>query len=810
MTAQVPFRALISAGLLAGLVLSGSTIALTQTLAPPPAAADPSSASVKNAADSAATPAPSLAALRPAALPADVPVPSDPVEKAAFDVLDKHCARCHQAGLLTSRDKPAKNFGNVLKLDEIAADPHLVQAGNPDGSKLLQQLVNKEMPYDLYYEFDDSKPEVTAADIDALRAWIQATGSKEAAACAGRSFVKNPDVVETIATDLAKREPVRARGTRYLLLTNLYNSCASDEALKVYRQGAVKLLNGLSRQPNVIRLETIDAKQTILAFNLADLGWEDQDWNTVLALYPYAARPKTAAFAQAAAITGSPLPYVRADWFAFAASQPPLYDALLRLPGTFGELARTLGVDVEANIRDFIAQRSGFQKSGVSQNNRLIERHPLPEGYFWTSYDFAGNRDRQSLFRYPLGPGGEAGFRHDGGETLFSLPNGFQAYYLNTARGERLAKGPTQIVRDPTRRDLMVTNGISCMGCHDQGLRKAKDEVRDLVLADASFGRRDKAQVAALYPESAKLDQVIEVDFQRFNAAMRQAGLDPALKLNGVEMTNALFRRYEEDLSLRRAAAEYGLELDGFTHNLAKAGSEAQALVRRLEQGVVPRDQFEALFARFVESATSSQPIKVAALSGAAGFQSIRTSLPSGTFELRLNADKTVYERGETAVFTVMSSRDCSLFVVNVSRDGTGTVIFPNSFQRDNGVKAGQTVTLGGPDAPFKFRLADVGTERVVAVCRVGDTNTRSAFGTTLDLNSKSFYAVPDFHRAFSRQIAVEAHKVRGEAASLDRAGRASAQFAKIATLNGETVAADVPASARQTIATTAIVLEVK
>ena len=99
----------------------------------------------------------------------------------------------------------------------------------------------------------------------------------------------------------------------------------------------------------------------------------------------------------------------------------------------------------------------------------------------WTSYDFAGNRGDQNLFAFPLGPGPN-GFRHDGGETMFSLPNGFQGYYLSSATGARLDKGPTTIVRDPSRKDFAVTNGVSCMGCHDQGLRKARDEVRDIVL----------------------------------------------------------------------------------------------------------------------------------------------------------------------------------------------------------------------------------------------------------------------------------------------------------------------------------------
>jgi len=64
--------------------------------------------------------------------------PSDPVARGAFEVLDRHCARCHQEGRLIERDRPAKNFGNVLKLNEIAANPHYVLPGNALGSKLFR------------------------------------------------------------------------------------------------------------------------------------------------------------------------------------------------------------------------------------------------------------------------------------------------------------------------------------------------------------------------------------------------------------------------------------------------------------------------------------------------------------------------------------------------------------------------------------------------------------------------------------------------------------------------------------------------
>ena len=57
----------------------------------------------------------------------------------------------------------------------------------------------------------------------------------------------------------------------------------------------------------------------------------------------------------------------------------------------------------------------------------------------------------RASYEHPLGPKGKNGFEHDGGESIFSLPNGFQAYYLNTADGKTLDKGPTNIVRDMSR-----------------------------------------------------------------------------------------------------------------------------------------------------------------------------------------------------------------------------------------------------------------------------------------------------------------------------------------------------------------------
>ncbi|WP_024573945.1 MULTISPECIES: DUF4384 domain-containing protein [unclassified Afipia] len=680
---------------------------------------------------------------------AAVAPPADPVAKAAFDVLDKHCARCHQNGKLVDRERPAKNFGNVLKLDEIAANPHYVLPGNPLGSKLFRQIVDKEMPYDIYYEGASHSPP-SESDLKALEGWIAALGTKAVASCETHKFVEPEDMVSLMVSDLDKQRPQRRATTRYLTLTHLTNICVDPEAMKVYQQGAVKFLNSLSRSSDVVKLETVDSEGSILRFNLLDLGWKAADWDNVIAVYPYGAVPDNEFSRTLASGAGTPMSYVRADWFVFTASQPPLYDVLLRLPNTFQQLAREQGIDVEGNIRNFVAQRAAFQRSGVSQNNRLIERHPSRSGFFWTSYDFAGNRDHQSLFSFPLGPSGPNAFHHDGGETIFSLPNGFQAYYLNTAKGDRLDKGPTAIVRDPSRKDFAVTNGISCMGCHDQGMRKAKDEVRELVLKGRAFPKDVRDAVEGLYPPHDKMDALIEDDAKRFADAMKRAGLDPTLKLNGIEMINALAKRYEDDLDLTLAASELGLKKSEFNEGVADVDQKFRPLVRRLAQGAVPRDQFEAAFHEIAPDLTD---LKVVAIRN--GRQPEQLARPIvNRDDLSLTSDQDSYRLGDTPVFTVVSPRDCFLTLTDIDERGEGTVLLPNTFQRDNFIRAGVPVRFPGTGAPFQFRMKDKGSETVTAVCA-----TQASGGDRIqhDFQKNQFTPVPNYTSALARSIAVEA-----------------------------------------------------
>lgn len=687
--------------------------------------------------------------------------PSDPVAKAAFDVLQKHCARCHQAGELSQKDldgvehkreNPASNFGNILNLEEIASNPHYVLPGNAKGSRLFSEIINEKMPYDWANgqgKFDPVSPD----ELKALEGWIDALKKS----CDPKQYVSHSDMIGMIAADIEKeRIAPRRKGLRYFTLTHLANACVDEKAMKVYRQAIIKLLNSLSRSPDVVRFQAIDPGETIIRVNLDELGWTEKDWDEVLKSYPYKMQPDTSFKNLLVSATGSKMPYVRADWFAYTAARPGMYEKLLKQPDDFNKLAKEEGVDIEANLKKFIAQRAGFQQSGVSRNNRLIERHPSKHGYFWTSYDFAGNKDKQNLYEHPLGPKGENAFKHDGGESIFSLPNGFQAYYLNTADGKSLKTGPTNIVQDKRAKDLAVTNGISCMGCHEFGMIKAKDEIRKIALdspGGKAFSKAELREIDALYPENEKMDKILDGDAKRFQDAMYRAGLDPNLNYNGLEMITALSQRYEQDVDLAVAAAELGMTKDEF-QRATSGGFKPELIqtVRRLQQNSLPRDQFEAKYRQLAELG-DEEPIeeeaKVASKDEPKVAEKNGVAKVKADVDFALTSDKDVYKLGETPIFTVVSSKDCFLTLTNIDEKDTLTVLLPNKFQQDNRIKAGVPVSFPGAKAPFIYKLGDKGRETVMAVC----SDKPEVDGIKHDFNKAPLTTVQNNTRSIGERI---------------------------------------------------------
>jgi formylglycine-generating enzyme required for sulfatase activity/mono/diheme cytochrome c family protein len=495
-------------------------------------------------------------------------------------VLARHCYRCH------GQDGKAVAGVFVLQRERLLARKKLVP-GNAARSRLVASMADGEMPP------PEEKSRPGAAEIDLVRRWVQAGAPDFAAPAPARAFLDDRAVLAAVEADLAKASPRDRRFLRYLTLTHLYNAGVSDDELENHRRGLSKLLNSLSWGREIVRPRPIDPARTAFRIDLRDFDWDAGTWQTILARYPYGLVSDGPAARRVQAFTGAALPHVRGDWFVFAASRPPLYHDVLGIPASDRELERRLEIDVAANIRRDRVARAGFNDSGVSRNNRLIERHRSRHGAYWKSYDFAGNDGRRNLFEHPLGPSGARVFEHDGGEIIFSLPNGLQGYMLVDAGGRRLDVAPVKVVstREPGRPE--VVNGVACMRCHSRGMIVKDDQVRRAVLAGGGFSAEEKDTVRALYPVKEEFDRLLREDAERFRRAVEKAG-------DGVEKTDTvalLAERFEEDLDLKRAAAELGLRPAELLRGLGKSARLGRALAPLRVGGAVKRDTFVGAFA---------------------------------------------------------------------------------------------------------------------------------------------------------------------------------------------------------------------
>ena len=220
------------------------------------------------------------------------------------------------------------------------------------------------------------------------------------------------------------------------------------------------------------------------------------------------------------------------------------------------------------------------------------------------SYDFAGNVGTQNIFTHPLD------FTHDGGEIIFNLPNGLQAYYLSTAEGKRLDEAPINIVSDAGARDPVVRNGLSCMGCHTEGMKAFDDQIRSVIEQNPN-PLYDRAQALRLYAEKSEMDTLIREDTERYRRALETAGGI----FGGSEPIQQLVKQFGGPLKADYAAAEVGMETDEFLKKIRENSDlrNSGLLVLSVEDGTFKRDawesQFEVLISALQLRSTKTQPI---------------------------------------------------------------------------------------------------------------------------------------------------------------------------------------------------------
>ncbi|HEY1187998.1 MAG TPA: c-type cytochrome domain-containing protein [Gemmata sp.] len=492
-------------------------------------------------------------------------------------VLKTHCYRCHgQNGSVEG------SVNYVTDLAKLVARKKVVP-NDPKGSRLFRRVDEGTMPP------PDEHPRPSAAEVAALKKWIEAgapAGSTEAA----RTAITQADVFAAVLADLETFDKRARRFQRYFTLTHLHNAGLSDEELQTYRNALAKLVNSLSWGSKIMTPVAVDASRTVLRIDLRWFVWDATIWNRILQEYPYGLLDDSVSARAVAVGTAAKQPLVRADWFVATASRAPLYYDVLQLPGNLADLEKLIRVDSAENIRQERVARVGFNGSGISRFNRVLERHDSAQGMYWRTYDFDEPQanlvdrvnggllpDRRNIFAFPLGPGGlaENPFQHAGGEAIFALPNGLHAFYLVNAVNTRLDKGPLNIVSDPRRPDRAVEAGVSCMSCHVTGILSKADQVRDHLDKNPKALKRDEADlVRALYPGKEAALKLMDADARRYADALAKTGL----KVSRFEAVSTITQKYEADVDLLTGASEAGLPADEFRARI----SQSEALVKHV------------------------------------------------------------------------------------------------------------------------------------------------------------------------------------------------------------------------------------
>ncbi|MCI0464987.1 MAG: hypothetical protein L0Z62_49325 [Gemmataceae bacterium] len=509
-------------------------------------------------------------------------------------VLAKHCLRCH--------GNAGSDYFDVRSLASLKAkgegnDKPYVTPGRLEESLLWEYVKDKaaSMP-----KSGEERRSFTDAQRNVLKAWILA-GAPDFPRAPSRKFLALEAMLQAIWNHAANASPRDLPYLRYFTLTHLHNNNQHVSAahLRLTRAALAKALNSLSWAQQVVLPEEVPATEgTVLVVNINKLGWGREVWNAIVQAYPYNLgyanhdneKLKDLDDRLRRQFGGrEELIHLRADWFVATATRPPLYHRILFdtvLPDlrqraddpkqpdnpkrmTAHDLEAFLGVHVVGNLLAKTPEvlRAGFPTSGVSANNRLIERHPLRgQGAYWKSYDFKSNTWEANLQQFPLGPRFQGNpydrlaFKHDGGEIIFHLPNGLQGYLLVDGQDRRINEGPIDVVsdQDSTSGTPVIVNGVSCIACHRHGMRPAPaDQVR---LGRGVFGEA-RERVKLLYPEKKVLDGAITRDQQLFLLSLEQT-IGPFLRVEAASQKTPLTELPEPvgDVAKRYYAAKDDLD----------------------------------------------------------------------------------------------------------------------------------------------------------------------------------------------------------------------------------------------------------
>jgi hypothetical protein len=539
--------------------------------------------------------------------------------------------------ILTADRVPRENYDDAFKLVQKSCIP--CHSGNAPGGdydfsskQLLSEILNEErdfvietikdspMPpkasgwkkaYSRKYQVEqDELQKMQLTDEERARL-IGYLNSYEFVEKTKRSFLSQEEIINHIYNDLSLVHPNIRHHMRYVSFANFYNSGSSSSDIIIFKYGIHKLLSSLTWISHMVKISEVENTfGTVLRIDLRHLVdtkkryWDSHTWHKITKHNPYYVHTPTKAHKVLRSILKTDQYLVRGDWLAFALSRPPLYHDLQDLPTKLEHLEMLIGINIQKNIirterasGPRLVHRGGTTNSGVSDNHRIIERHDLPNwsGAFWISYDFLAPSDpKKDIRKHPFGPFGEDPFLHDGGEVIFTLPNGLQSYLLIDSKGNRIDVAPTEIVQNKGGNDARITNGISCFECHTEGIRDIKFEMRnyEASFVKSKFTKTESLKFFHLYaPDKTKV--YMELDKIRY--------LEKLKYIHGRDITfdpiSKLVNEFNKRVSFTKAASELNLKESGQRSLFGlfekfKSIADMNSLQKQLTQDGLSRENF--------------------------------------------------------------------------------------------------------------------------------------------------------------------------------------------------------------------------
>ncbi len=493
----------------------------------------------------------------------------------AFGILKAKCYSCHGG-------EETYSGLRILDRDVLFANrtgKPFIKSGDPIASKIWEVIKEDNMPVSP----DDYVTPVplTAEEKETLRNWILA-GAPIPESGADRDHISRLQVLQWIEEDTDDLDSRDKGTTKYLSLVHLHNNPEiSEYDLRLHRAALSKALNSISLSDVIVLPKAIDKYNTVYRIDLDDYRWTAQIWSKMLDHYPYGLMPNTRnkaeyeLFEDIERNLDGYFDYftdIRADWFVAKAIRPPLYHMFLNIPEDVYDLEARLGVNRMQDLKRGEMLRAGVLVSGISSQNRIMDRHRSNYGSYWISYDFQKESGNGNIARYPLGPdhGDEIinkfCFSHDGGEIIYRLPNGLQAYMLIDNHGKRIDVGPTSIVADGARVSgtTEIVNGLSCITCHKHGTKSFDD-----VISFSHAVRHAKARelIDEIYDVDA-MQKVLKRD-RRDHLLLLVETIGPFLQVGEdkdkaiesfPEPISLVARQYDKNMTVEDIACELGYE----------------------------------------------------------------------------------------------------------------------------------------------------------------------------------------------------------------------------------------------------------